>query len=418
MTGSPKAILITVGEELLTGTVVNTNAAYLSEELLALGISVRVHLTVGDVKEEIQEAVQQGLQTFDLILLTGGLGPTEDDQTTEAVAAAVGVPLGLDPDSFERIHAIFEWLGREMMPNNKKQAYLPMGAAILVNHRGTAPGFCVGVGKKRVCCLPGVPSELRTMFQKELRPRLLQWYPFGGLLELVTYKTFGLPESQVDSLLRGVNQELPSVSWGLRARYPETHVRFLIRASSSDELELRKEQVEKKVQGCLGEFIFGKDKEELEEIVGALLRRHGLKLAVAESCTGGLVSDRITRVAGSSDYFERGVVVYSNEVKIELLGVPMESIQRYGAVSGSVAEAMAKGMLARSRADLGLAITGIAGPSGGSSEKPVGTVHIALADKEKVMEKKYLFRGTRDQIRQISSEVALDRVRRYLLKFP
>jgi nicotinamide-nucleotide amidase len=411
-----RAVLIAIGEELLTGTVVNTNAATLSEELLTLGIPVRAHFTVGDVRGEIQEAVTRALQEFDLVLVTGGLGPTEDDRTTEAVAAALGIPLELHPESLKRIRAIFEYLGRTMMPNNEKQAYLPQGAEILANNRGTAPGFMVAVGRRVVCCLPGVPSELQAMFQQELKPRLLQRYPAKELLELVTYRTFGLPESQVDTLLRGIDQEFPFVYWGLRARYLETDVRFLIRASDSRELEGRKAQVEKRVRELLGEFIFGEGKEELEKVVGESLRNRGLKLAVAESCTGGLVADRITNVSGSSDYFDRGVVVYSNEAKTDLLGVPADLIQQHGAVSGPVAEAMARGILARSQADLGLAITGIAGPSGGSEEKPVGTVHVALADKTKVEEKRYLFRGTRDQIKRIGSDVALDRVRRYLLK--
>lgn len=410
-----RVVLIAVGEELLTGTVVNTHSAFLSHELLSLDLEVRAHWTVGDGKDEILQAVRQALQEFDIAILTGGLGPTEDDRTREAVAAALDLPLELDPESLGRIRAMFEALGREMTPNNEKQAYFPKGSEILLNKRGTAPGFWIQIQGKAVCCLPGVPRELVPMVHDQVKPRLLKYYPPLRKRRLLAFRTFGLAEAKVDTLLKGVKGRFPFAQWGLRAHYPETHVRFLVEASNEEEIRRRVSEIEEGVRELLGDSLFGKEDETMEQVVGILLERSGLRLAVAESCTGGLVGDRITNVSGSSRYFERGVVVYSNEAKAELLGVPKGLIERHGAVSSEVAQAMAKGVLARSHADLGLAVTGIAGPTGGTEEKPVGTVHIALADKDGIDEKRYRLRGTREQIKLMSSTIALDTVRRYLL---
>jgi nicotinamide-nucleotide amidase len=303
-----------------------------------------------------------------------------------------------------------------MPRSNEKQAVFPTGAEIIPNPVGTAPGFCLRSGGTWFFFLPGVPRELRQLFRESVLPRLESERKGNLHYRARLLKVFGLTESAIADRLRGLNPEVFSAEIAYLPRYPENHVKVIARGSDAGAVEENLTKVEKIIREKLGGRVFAVDRETLEEIIGRLLKERRATLAVAESCTGGLVAHRLTNVAGSSDYFERGLVVYSNRAKTELLGIPDDLIGRLGAVSGPVAEKMAEGVRLLSRSTLGLGITGIAGPGGGSPEKPVGTVFIALAGPDGTAAKAYRFWGDREQVKGITAQTALDWVRRYLLR--
>jgi nicotinamide-nucleotide amidase len=410
----PKVEIIAVGSELLTPYYQDTNSLYLTQHLNDLGLKVSFKSIIGDNWDDLCEGIKIALRRADLIMTIGGLGPTQDDRTREAFAAALGKDLIFKQEILEQIKKRFGRRNLVMTPENQKQAYIIKGSEILENQNGTAPGLWIETGSQTAVLLPGPPQELKPMFESLVLPRLQVYRRSSSHRK--TLKITGLTESKIESLISDLYPHELDLNLTILA-YPgqiEIHL-----TGYSDENDFSAEdkvgKLEEKIYSRLGENIFSNNGEELEETVGTLLRRIGATVAVAESCTGGLLGHRITNVPGSSDYFIQGVQAYSNAAKIQLLGVPRSVVNTHGAVSAAVAETMAAGIRRIARSDYGIAITGIAGPAGGSEDKPVGLVFTALAQTEGVDVKKNLFLGNREMIKYRSSQKALDMLRRHLL---
>jgi nicotinamide-nucleotide amidase len=410
-----KIELLMIGNELVSGEIADANAFYMAEALSAGGFSVIRISMVGDLAETIRDALLKARERAAAVIVSGGLGPTADDLTTAAAAEAFGAHLVRDAKVLEQIRERFAKAGLQMPRANEKQAFFPSGAEIIPNPVGTASGFCFRSEGKWFFFLPGVPRELRHLFRENVLPRLERERKERLHFRARTLKVFGLTESDIADRLSGVDPGLFSSSLAYLPRYPENHVKIIARGPDPEGAERNLADIESVIREKLAGRVFAVDRETLEEIVGRLLRERGATLAVAESCTGGLVAHRLTNIPGSSGYLERGVVAYSNRAKTELLAVPEELIARLGAVSGPVAEKMAEGIRRLSGTTLGLGITGIAGPDGGSPEKPVGTVFISLAGPDGTVSKRYRFWGDREQVKTIAAHTALDWVRRYFL---
>lgn len=410
-----KVEIITVGNELTSGEIVDTNATYMASALSEKGLPVTTITTVGDDEGHIQQALLCGQERADVCILTGGLGPTKDDVTASAAAKALGRQLVLHKEVLQTIRERFAKGGMEMPSSNEKQAFLPRHSEIIPNPLGTAPGFILRQKAKILIFLPGVPRELRFLFRENVLPFLEKERKEKIYYRTRTLKGFGFTESAIADRLKGINPRDYSASLAYLPRYPENHVKITVEGKDPEGVEKNLQELEKLIREKMEGRIFAVDQETLEEIVGRLLRSNQATMAVAESCTGGLVSHRLTNIPGSSDYFERGIVVYSNRAKVELLKIPEELLAAVGAVSAPVAEKMAEGVRQISRSTLGLGITGIAGPGGGSEAKPVGTVYIALASPKGTFSKHYKLFGDREQIKVLSSHIAIDWVRRYFL---
>ena len=393
-----RAEVITVGDELITGLVVDSNSAYLGRRLTELGFRVVRMTSVGDGPEEIRIALQQ--VSSDVAVVTGGLGPTPDDRTKEVFAEVVGRRLVLDEEVLEGIRKRFAHRGMEMPRSNVRQATVPEGSQVLPNRWGTAPGLHVKADGRHFFLLPGVPREMRGIFEESVVPVLRKLS--GRAINFVLLRTTGISESALCEKLSDLDLDKVAFLPGLEG----VDVRVMWE-EGEDPTQLIEE-----IRRRAGQFVYAEGEEGMEEVVGRLLKRRGWRIATAESCTGGLVGHRITEVPGSSDYFERGVVAYSNRAKVELLGVPEELIRRHGAVSPQVAKAMAEGVRERTGVEVGLGVTGIAGPTGGTPEKPVGLVYIGVATPEEVRVKEFRFVGERSQIKFRASQAALDMVRR------
>ncbi len=407
--------LLMIGNELVSGEIADANAFYMANVLTERGFCVSRVSMVGDRELPIRDALLQARDQADALIVSGGLGPTSDDLTTAAAAKAFGEPLVLHEEVLGRIRARFAKGGLEMPRSNEKQALFPASAEIIPNPVGTAPGFCLRSRGKPFFFLPGVPRELQHLFLQTVLPILEKERKGNTYYRARTLKVFGLTESAIADRLSGINPEPFSATLAYLPRYPENHVKVIVRGLDAEEAEANLRELERIIREKLAGRVFAVDRETLEEIVGRLLTERQATLAVAESCTGGLVAHRLTNVPGSSAYFERGVVVYSNQAKTELLQVPEDLIAELGAVSAPVAEKMAEGVRRLSRATLGLGITGIAGPGGGSPDKPVGTVFIALSGPEGTASRRYPFWGDREQVKIITAQTALDWVRRYFL---
>lgn len=411
-----RAEIISIGSELLSGRTIDTNSAYLGRILQESGIELIRKSAVADHLEEMVQAIKESLSRADIVITVGGLGPTSDDLTREAISKALGVPLVFREDLAEKIREHFRRREVEMPEINLKQAYLPEGAVAIDNEVGTAPGFLLEREGKCIIALPGPPSELIPMVEGVVKPYLRGRNP-GEVTIQRTLKVVGKGESWVETALRDLMAPQGNPSLAPFAKPAEVHL--VITARGEEETARRMvEEMERGVRERLGDDIFGVDEEELEEVVGRMLRERGLTLAVAESCTGGLLGYRITKISGSSDYFLGGVISYANEVKRDVLGVKEEDLRRYGAVSEQVARQMAEGARRVIKADLGVGITGIAGPTGGTPEKPVGLVYIALATPQGTICQRNIFPGDREMVRWRSSQTALDMVRRWLIEHP
>ncbi|MGC1455681.1 MAG: competence/damage-inducible protein A [Nitrospirota bacterium] len=410
-----RAEIIATGTELLSGGVIDTNSLYLSEELMLIGLETAFKTVVGDDEQDMEEALRKAFGRAAVVIVTGGIGPTEDDITRKVIAKIVKKRLVLNDDALKAIHTMLAGRGKDVIASNDRQALIPTGARLIQNPVGVAPGFFIDEDGLFIAVLPGVPKEMRAMFHEGLRPVLEE--RFGGrmFIRRRVLRTCGLSESAVNQTIQDIlKQGSPVV--GLTVK--ETggvDIRIIARGSSAEQAQSQVDRTDAGIREKLGDAIYGVDGQELEEVVGALLKQRRFKVAVAESCTGGLIGGRITSIAGSSEYFERGVVVYSYLAKTEMLGVPLALIEKHGAVSGQVAEAMAQGMRQTARTDLGLAVTGIAGPGGGTEKKPVGLVYTALASAQGVKVAEYRFLGTREQVRVRASQMALDMVRRHLI---
>lgn len=411
-----RASILAIGDEIVSGLTPDTNSSYLAEALRAEGAEVVSFFAVPDDPEAIRRAVERALEDADLVVTTGGLGPTADDLTTEVVAEAIGAALRLDEPSLHRIRERFRARGLEMPVNNRRQAMLPVGSLVVPNPGGTAPGFICPAGAadepKHVAALPGVPSEMRAMAEATLLPWVRERSPRERFASRV-FSTFGLSESALDELLEGAIDPAEA-RLAFRAAFPRIQARVTVRGAPGEDLGRRLDDVEARVRELLGDHLYAVGDVGMEHAVAEILRHQGLTLAVAESCTGGLIGHRLTDVPGSSSYFLGGVVAYANTAKTDLLGVSEASIERHGAVSTEVAEEMAAGARRRFGADVGLATTGIAGPGGGTPAKPVGTVCVAIAWGDGAESSRYDL-GSRDRewIKMMTAQLALDRLRRW-----
>lgn len=409
------AWVVTIGDELLRGEIVDSNKSFLSERMLALDLESTRHVSVRDDPGPIAEVLRAAASRARVVLISGGLGPTRDDITTETAAKAFGRKLVRDPQALERIRAFFSSSGRKMAENNAKQADFPEGAEILENPIGTAPGFMLDVDDCLLFFMPGVPRELYRMTDEEVLPRLRARLDGRGVVRSMLLRTFGVGESDLDRMLDDLVRDDPTTQLGFRTQFPDNLVRLVVHGADEAGTEAKLGTLLEQVRERLGDLLLGEDDRHLEEIVGELLQDKGVTIALAESCTGGLLSSRLTDVPGSSGYLLESLVAYSNEAKIRGLGVSAADIEAHGAVSETVAARMAEGIRRLSGADIGVATTGIAGPSGGTQEKPVGTVCIALADAEGTLSRRYQLMRERGRNKQLATQVALDWVRRRLL---
>ncbi len=408
--------ILATGNEVVDGDVVNSNASWLAQRMREVGFETRFHSAVPDEEGLIAEALRRAVARADIVLVTGGLGPTVDDLTLEVAAKAFSRPLEVHEESLRRIRGFFERLGRKIGPNQEKQAWLPKGCTPLPNDVGTAPGAYWVEGRAHLAFFPGVPKELHEMFRRHFLP-LVAGFSGGTALARKTLHCFGMPEGQLDQDLRPLldeRRELDGVKLGFRVRFPTIDLRLWCSDRDRATAEARVAAAAQKIYAKVGEGIFGEDEVRLEEVVGRLLLERGKTLATAESCTGGLLASLITDVPGASRYFLEGVVTYSNAAKVRQLGVAPATLDAHGAVSAEVALEMARGIRARSGADFGVGITGIAGPEGGSPEKPVGTVHIAVAHPGGEWEQRFLFPFDRLRFKQLAAAAALDKLRRLM----
>jgi nicotinamide-nucleotide amidase len=410
-----KAEVLTIGDELLRGEIVDSNKSFLSDRLLSLDIETHYHASVRDDPPAMIDAFLRAAERSDVVLVSGGLGPTRDDLTSEVLAKTFGLAHELDEAALETIRAFFRSVDREMTENNASQALFPAGSEVLANPIGTAPGFALEQGGAVFFCMPGVPRELYRMMDEQVLPRVAR--RAGGGAQAVRarlLRTFGMGESTLDAELADIAAS-GDVSLGFRTSFPDNYLRPLARGASEAEAEAKLDEICDAIRDRLGPLVYGEGDDSMETVVGRLLTEQGRSIAVAESCTGGLIAERITDVPGSSGYFLGGVVAYANSAKQDLLGVPAHVLETHGAVSDATVRAMAEGVRRRFGADIGVATTGISGPDGGSDEKPVGLVHLALARDGETHAEHFVFPLDRTRHRQLTAQVGLDWVRRALL---
>jgi nicotinamide-nucleotide amidase len=408
------AELLTVGSELMSGAVVNTNAAYLARRLAEIGLACRRQVAVSDEPAALRAALRDGLHRADVLMTTGGLGPTFDDITMAAIAETTGRPLRSHPSAAATIKRFYTRRHRRLQQAALRQALLPHGGVPLPNPIGTAPGLWLDLGRQVVVALPGVPAEMRALMEQSVLPRLRR-RAAGTIIVSRTLRTVGMVELQIEHLLRRIG--LPKgLDVGLYPHLRAVDVRLTAAARSRRAAQALVGRMERKLRRALGTAVYGTDEETLEGVVGSLLAAARKTLAVAESCTGGLVSDRITDTPGSSRYLRGGVIAYANDVKCRSLGVSHALLARHGAVSAPVAEAMAQGVRRMAQADIGLAVTGIAGPSGATAKKPVGLVYLGMSDRRGVASLRCQFFGDRRSVKVQAAQTALDWLRRSLLR--
>jgi len=407
--------IISVGTELILGDVVDTNSVYIAKEMAKLGIDVFYKSAVGDNMTRLQEAIKIAVGRSDLIIFTGGLGPTEDDLTKQALCSFLKISLYEDPKEVARLRKFFEVRVRNMSLNNLRQALIPQGAKKLENKMGTACGIVLQNRDKYYILLPGPPSEMKHVFDTQVVPWLKQNITSSEKYILSrTLKFIGISESKLETELDDLFRQQSNPTLALLAKNGEIHCRLTAKVKTQREFEEIINPVKKQILERVGKYCYGFDDITLEEVIGKLFQEGNLSLVTAESCTGGLIAKRITDIPGSSNYFLGSVVAYDNSVKEKLLNVPYEILRDYGAVSEQTAFAMAKGVQKLLKADLALSITGIAGPDGGSREKPVGLVYISLVGQNINVCKKYIFTGNRQDIRWRSTTLALNLLRRSL----
>jgi nicotinamide-nucleotide amidase len=405
------AEIIAIGSEMLTPFRLDTNSLWLTERLNAMGIEVKLKTIVGDDEARLEETVRDAMKRSEIVIATGGLGPTEDDITRKIFARVLKRRLILEDAILEKIKARFARRNMPMPEINARQALVISGSQILENNNGTAPGMLIAEGKCTVVLLPGPPREMKPIFDVSVAP-VLKRRAGDKLIVRRTLSIFGLTESATDELAAPIYTKYRNPSTTILFKDGQIELHLTAHARGESEAVKLLDELAERLDGALGEYIFSRSAETLEEVVGQSLKRHGYTLATAESCTGGLLAGRITDVPGSSEYFLEGVVSYSNEAKIDLLGVPKKLINTHGAVSEQVAGAMAAGIRKRAGSTFGIGVTGVAGPGGGSEEKPVGLVYIALADDSQTTTRKFIFPGDRQFIRTLSVNAALDMVRR------
>ena len=410
--------IICVGTELLLGSIVNTNAAYLSEKCAGLGLSCYYQSVVGDNEERLTEVLETAVKRSDIVLLSGGLGPTEDDLTKETAAKVMKRKLCMDEPTRTKIAEFFGKRGTEPTENNWKQALVPEGAIVLTNHNGTAPGIIIADKETdtHMVLLPGPPHELTPMFEESVVPYLENLQP--GVIYSQTVKVCGIGESRVETMLKELIDAQTNPTIATYAKTGEVHIRVTAKAEDAKAAKKLIKPVVKELKSYMGNYIYTTDEDvTLEKCVVDLLLANGLTVTCAESCTGGMLSARLINVPGVSDVYKSGLVTYSNKAKRKLLGVKKGTLEKHGAVSSQTAEEMAKGAQFITKADVAVAVTGIAGPDGGTAEKPVGLVYIACSIKGRVVTGKYHFYGSRSAIREAAVSAALILMRKCMLEY-
>lgn len=408
------AEIIAIGSELLTPHRVDSNSLYLTRQLNAIGIEVDLKVVAGDQDTRLEQVARSAVERSSLVIATGGLGPTEDDITRNVFARVLRRQMVLQHDILQTIRDRFRSRGLEMPGNNARQALVPVGARVLDNRLGTAPGLWLERGEGVIILLPGVPSEMKAIFEESCLPLLSQRSKGFHLFTRVLRST-GMTESQLDEQIAPIYTPYKNPVTTILSGRGEIQIHLTGRAKSRQEAEALVHEVAEPIRVKLGDFIFSAGDQSLEQVVGERLASKKETLAVAESCTGGLIAERITRVPGSSRYFMGGVTCYSNKSKVAFTGMPPLLLEMSGAVSAEVAKSLAEGIRDRMGASIGVGVTGVAGPSGGSREKPVGLVHLALAMGNRVEHRECRFTGDRERIRFWASQAALDMVRRRLL---
>jgi nicotinamide-nucleotide amidase len=406
----PDAEIIAIGSELLTPQKVDTNSLYLTDQLNALGVEVVRKTVVGDERGQLTDSILGAIARSQIIVLTGGLGPTEDDLTRDAVASALGRGMVFRQDICDLIEERFRRFQRKMVEINRRQAYIIEGAEVLANDRGTAPGQWIEHGSARLMLLPGPPNELKSMFEKQCLPRLEKFLP-PQVIRILTLRVVGMPESDLDQLIAPVYLRYPNLATTILAVSGEIHIHLRARSPDSNQAEALIAEVAAQIEPLIGDRIYSRNGDSLEKVAGDLLRARHASLSVAESATAGLLGGRITNVPQSSDYFLGGFLAYSDAMKTKLLGVPAEMLAEHTAVSEPVAKAMAEGARQRTGSDYALSITGFAGPDGAQ----VGLVFIGLATPRGAEARRVQFPGDRERVRAFSTNIALDMLRRNLL---
>lgn len=405
--------IITTGNELTSGKTQDLNSWYAAGRLTASGLRVTRITTVGDDLDMVSEALKKALDVSRFVIVTGGLGSTDDDITNEIVAKALNRSLCLDQQMFEKIKGHARARGIDITPPLEKMAWLPEGAKML-NPEGTACGFSLMENEVRLYFLPGVPDQMRYLMDKFVLPEILSLYKTLPVMRQRILKLYGLDEPRLAQIFKQLKGKTGNIVLGFYPRFPENHITLSLRGEGEPAVVKELDRVEGEIRRLVGPYIFAAENEGMEQAVGRMLMEKKMTLSVAESCTGGLIGHRLTNVPGSSIYFLGGVIVYSNQSKIDLLHVRSETLETQGAVSDGTVKEMALGMRENTGTDLALAVTGIAGPDGGTKEKPVGTVHVGLAAGNGVFSGKYRFWGNRYQVKLNTSMMALDYVRRYL----
>ena len=414
-----KACILAIGSEMLTPFRVDTNSLFITERLNAIGYDIRLKAVVGDDVDELADVLRAAIGWADLIVITGGLGPTEDDVTRDAVARVHDMPLEVDEAIADRIRDRFARRGMTMPDINRRQAMVPRGAVVLENPNGTAPGLWIERGRTAMVLLPGPPREMKPMLEGVVRDRLAPRSGTAGLFRRVL-KITGRAESDVDAQAQPTYAKWTSspvpISTTILAVLGQIELHLTAQAANPDAAHAALDAAVLEMQQVLGPSVYSTDGRSLEAVVGDLLRQHTLTIAVAESCTGGLLASRLTDVPGSSDYVERGVVCYSNRSKTELADVPAALIAEHGAVSEPVARAMAEGIRSRAGTNIGIGVTGIAGPGGGTPEKPVGTVSVAVIGDDQTRVRTFQFIGGRDMVKFQAAQAALNMTRLAVMK--
>jgi nicotinamide-nucleotide amidase len=419
----PQAQIICIGNEIMLGHIANTNAQFVSDKLIQIGIKTAKHIDIPDIPDVIISSIRKALNESRIVILSGGLGPTVDDITLECIAKALNKKLIPNKKIIQKIQAHFKNRRIKMPKNNLRQALIPEGAIPIDNNIGTAPGLIipspfplpkgerVRVRGKVLMAFPGVPFELYPMFENTALPYLKKNFPTGLIIKSRLIKITGLAESKVNEMIEDILKISGNVEMGIYPHPEEIHVKITVTDKNEKSAGLIIRKIEKKINSRLKNYIFGYDNEKLEEIIGKMLLKSKKTLAIAESCTGGLLASRITDIPGSSDYFKLGLVTYSNASKNKLLNIPIEIIKKYGAVSKQVAMLMAKNVRILAGADYGIGISGIAGPSGAMPKKPIGLTYIALSKKNKTICREFHFTGTRGLIKYKSTQAALNLLR-------
>jgi nicotinamide-nucleotide amidase len=410
-----KAHIITIGDEILIGQTINTNAAFIGEKLTNLQIQITASSVVPDNEKIILKEFERAFHSNDLVLVTGGLGPTHDDVTRKCVVEFFKTELVENDEVLDDIKRFFEARGRILTNTNRGQALVPKVATPIRNSRGTAPGYWIEEKKKIFVCMPGVPYEMKNMMESFVLPKLEKRHERKSFIVINNLLSTGIPESMLFDRLGDMTELLQGAKMAFLPSQFGVKMRITVECTTEDEASNKLDEIEQKIRAKVGRYIYGKNEDTLESVVAKLLIDRGLKLAVAESCTGGLINNRLTNISGSSQFLERGIVAYSNAAKVELLHVSENTIQKYGAVSLEVARQLAEGVKAISGSDIGLSATGIMGPTGGTENKQVGLVYIGICDSNICTAKEFKFGDDRLLNKDRTSQAALDMLRKNLL---